>query len=116
MLRIIIPFPPPSPSGSEILNAVRSRTGLADIEKIEASDGSFCIAHPHFDCEPVIVQKGDGIHVIVGVGESSYILLALLSALVDMGGTYRGNLPAYAECEWDSLSEIHAEIRDATLE
>ena len=95
------------PSSEFILEKVRKISGLDDISlrnqngKFEVLEHSLFLNVNKF----LIVREGNKIIFMRGWNNPNYMLEIAISALVDLGGSYKGELESWTNEKWEDVRD-----------
>ncbi len=103
----IITFKDVPPSLDKVLAKVRELSGLVEIEIKEVHETFKIFAHPLFNelYSFAIFKENNVYRFVRGWSDRSYLLEITVSALIELGGTYEGELKAWTNKRWSDVAD-----------
>lgn len=103
----IITFSNESPSFDKVLIKIRELSGLREINVKEVNGIFKIFVHPLFNelYSFLMIREKNRYRFMRGWNNRSYLLEITISALVEFGGMYEGELKAWSDKRWDEVAD-----------
>lgn len=103
----LISFEERAPDQAQILDEVKKISGL---DHLNWNDQNNAFSHPEFTKRLfLILMNGKTIRLIRGWDELCYLLDATINALVNLGGTFEGQIPEIGQRKWCDVKDQYPE-------